>query len=51
MNRSLDRFAMLAGIFILLFSLQFGACLGGGAIALPAALVAECGRDVALASL
>ncbi len=39
MNRSLDRAAMLAGIFILLFSLQFGACLGGGAVALPVALI------------
>ena len=38
MNRSLERFALLAGVMILLGSVQFGACLGGGAVALPAAL-------------
>ena len=30
---------MLAGIFVLLVSVQFGACLAGGVLALPAALV------------
>ncbi len=39
MNSSLERGAMLAGIFILLLSIQFGACLAGGPVAIPAALV------------
>lgn len=39
MNSSLERGAMLAGIFILLLSMQFGACLAGGAVAMAAALV------------
>ncbi len=39
MNQRLERIAMLAGIFVLLGSLQFGASLGGAAAALPAALL------------
>ena len=39
MNRSLERGALLAGVLILLASLQFGAALGGGGIALAAALL------------
>ncbi len=39
MNSRLERNAMLAGIFILLLSAQFGACLAGGPAALAAALV------------
>ncbi len=39
MSNRLDRIAMLAGIFVLLASAQFGASLAGAAAALPAALV------------
>lgn len=39
MNRSLERYAILTGIIIFLCSVQFGACLAGGAIALPIALL------------
>lgn len=43
MNRSLERFALLAGVIILLCSAQFGACLAGGPVALPVALLLSVG--------
>ena len=39
MNGRLEHGAMLAGVLVLLLSLQFGACLGGAGVALPAALI------------
>jgi len=39
MNGPLERYAVLAGVILLLSSLQFGACLAGGSVALPAALL------------
>jgi len=39
MNRSLERLALLVAIIVLLGSIQFAACLGGGVIALPAAFL------------
>lgn len=43
MNRSLERGALLGGVLILLLSLQFGAALAGGWVALPAALLLSAG--------
>ena len=39
MNRSLERYAILTGVIVLLCSVQFGACLAGGVVALPVALL------------
>lgn len=39
MNRALERYATLAGVLVLLCSAQFGACLAGGGVALPVALL------------
>lgn len=39
MNRSFERIALLAGVLILLGSIQFGACLAGALAALPAAFL------------
>ena len=43
MNRSLERFAMLAGVIVLLGSAQLGVCLLGAAVALPCALLLGAG--------
>lgn len=43
MNRALERGALLGGVLILLLSLQFGAALAGGWVALPAALLLSAG--------
>ena len=43
MNRSLERAALLTGVLVLLLSLQFGAALAGGPVALCAALLLAAG--------